>query len=131
MYELTLRSRALATAGALALVMIAGCGDDNAAADFETVRARARGAVASQTGRSYSVAVWRDGRIVFAEAFGTRGPGGTAATPDTLYRSSPRRPPPISRSTPAAIPTRTSARSRTWRSLSRCSRGSASMSRVK
>ena len=86
--------------GALVATCLAlsGCsdgklGEDSAEPTSELSRAatqRIRSAVASSLGQglasAYSVAVWRDGAVIYAEAFGDRDPDATPATTNTLFQ---------------------------------------------
>ncbi len=79
----------------LGLVVLAACGDDGdsggpdgglEAAEIERIHA----AVDTQLGRGlasgYSVAIWRDGRVVYREGFGTADGGATPVDADTLFQ---------------------------------------------
>lgn len=84
----------------LVLLVVAACGDNNAAVVDATAAdapslpadqiASIHAAVAGSLGRGlasgYSVAVWRDGAIVYAEGFGTADGASTTVTPDTLFQ---------------------------------------------
>jgi CubicO group peptidase (beta-lactamase class C family) len=84
----------------LALVLLVACGDNRpAAVDAPPATesmlpadqvARIHDVVGGALGRGlasgYSVAVWRDGAIVYAEGFGTADGVGVRVTPDTLFQ---------------------------------------------
>lgn len=86
----------------LGLLLAAGCGDDRApgTADAPPVRPDAglagpdvdaiHAAVAASLGHGlatgYSVAIWRDGAIVYAEGFGTADGAAAPVGPDTLFQ---------------------------------------------
>lgn len=92
------RSRVIGLAG---LVAVAACGDNvrlhadaapivpDAGLSADDV-ARIHTAVSASLGRGlatgYSVAVWRDGQIVYAEGFGTADAGSAAVAPDMLFQ---------------------------------------------
>jgi CubicO group peptidase (beta-lactamase class C family) len=78
----------------LPIALLAACGDD---ADPSTPpplgveeQAEIQQAVARSLGAglatSYSVAVWRDGAVIYSEAFGAAAEDGSPATPDTLFQ---------------------------------------------
>jgi len=82
----------------LALVILAACGDNSPAAldapapdaalpadQIASIHAAVAGALGHGLASGYSVAVWRDGAVVYAEGFGTA--DGTApVTPDMLFQ---------------------------------------------
>lgn len=88
------------TCGILAaLAALAACGDNRAAgpdatdhasglgdAQVAAIHAAVAGALGHGLASGYSVAVWRDGAIVYAEGFGTADTGATPVTPDTLFQ---------------------------------------------
>ncbi len=75
-------------------LVLAACGDDggplppDGLSDTDIVRIH--DAVDTSLGRGlatgYSIAVWRDGAVIYAEGFGARDPAGTAVTADTLFQ---------------------------------------------
>src|SRR4051812_35700911 len=81
---------------ALALVATAACGGDpdpidppaDALTDAEI--AQIHGAVDRSLGHGlasgYSIAVWRDGAVIYAEGFGDRDDAGTPTSADTLFQ---------------------------------------------
>jgi CubicO group peptidase (beta-lactamase class C family) len=79
---------------AISSSLLVACGDDAAPDTIETLPAedvaRIHDAVAASLGQGlatgYSVAVWRDGEIVYAEGFGTADADATPVTPDTLFQ---------------------------------------------
>src|SRR5262245_11957638 len=80
----------------LLLALLAACstepdgpsGDDDGLSATEV--ARIHDAVADHLGHGlatgYSVAIWRDGEVIFAEGFGAKDEAGAAVTPDTLFQ---------------------------------------------
>jgi CubicO group peptidase (beta-lactamase class C family) len=52
----------------------------------ERVRAAVDRSLGTGLATAYSVAVWRDGEVIYAEAFGETDPDGTPATTDTLFQ---------------------------------------------
>jgi len=71
---------------------LAACGDNLPGGDGLDADgvARIHDAVDQTLGRGlatgYSVAIWRDGEVVYAEGFGTRDEAGTPVTADTLFQ---------------------------------------------
>jgi CubicO group peptidase (beta-lactamase class C family) len=81
----------------LALVILAACGDNTpGAADapesmlpadqVASIRAAVAGTLGHGLASGYSVAVWRDGAIVYAEGFGTVDGAAAPVTPDMLFQ---------------------------------------------
>jgi CubicO group peptidase (beta-lactamase class C family) len=82
----------------LALVFVAACGDNNPAAvdavpdsalpadQIASIRTAVAGGLGHGLASGYSVAVWRDGAIVYAEGFGTADRAATPVTPDMLFQ---------------------------------------------
>ena len=83
----------------LALFILAACGDNAVAPDappvdapslpadqIASIHAAVGNALGHGLATGYSVAVWRDGKIVYAEGFGTADATTTAVTPDTLFQ---------------------------------------------
>jgi CubicO group peptidase (beta-lactamase class C family) len=82
----------------LALVILAACGD-NLPAEVDapveptlpaeqvaSIRAAVAGTLGHGLASGYSVAVWRDGAIVYAEGFGTADGAAEPVTPDMLFQ---------------------------------------------
>jgi CubicO group peptidase (beta-lactamase class C family) len=81
--------------GAFSLALVSGCADGDAAspqpealsaAGIEQIREAVRDSLGTGLATSYSVAVYRDGRVVYQEAFGTKDEAGAQASVDTLYQ---------------------------------------------
>jgi CubicO group peptidase (beta-lactamase class C family) len=78
----------------LAVLVLAACGDDLPATVEESLPAedvaKIHAAVDASLGRGlasgYSVAVWRDGKVIYAEGFGTADGAATPVTTDTLFQ---------------------------------------------
>ncbi|MEO8548329.1 MAG: serine hydrolase domain-containing protein [Kofleriaceae bacterium] len=83
----------------LALLIVAACGDNNPAAldapvadaalpadQIASIHAAVDGALGHGLATGYSVAVWRDGAIVYAEGFGTADGAAAPVTPDMLFQ---------------------------------------------
>ena len=73
----------------LAIVAIGACADtpQHGKRDrFTPIRDAAQAALDSGQSKSYSIALWQEGEIVFAEAFGARNAQGDLATSSTLYQ---------------------------------------------
>jgi CubicO group peptidase (beta-lactamase class C family) len=75
--------------------LVSGCSTDDSSGDSsggeskrlaERVRAAVDRALGTDLATAYSVAVWRDGEVIYAEAFGEKDPEGTPATTDTLFQ---------------------------------------------
>jgi CubicO group peptidase (beta-lactamase class C family) len=93
--------RASIVFGVVGLALVAGCGDGAhpsfdappaapdaglAASDVAQIHAAVGAALGKGLATGYSVAVWRDGQIVYAEGFGTADGLSAPVTPDTLFQ---------------------------------------------
>lgn len=83
----------------LALFILAACGDNAVAPDaplvdapslpadqIASIHAAVGNALGHGLATGYSVAVWRDGAIIYAEGFGTADGASTTVTPDMLFQ---------------------------------------------
>jgi CubicO group peptidase (beta-lactamase class C family) len=80
-------------------VVVGGCSDSGSDSggenpdgsdDIRALNDEVRRAVEQSLGQgfatAYSVAVWKDGRVIYAKAFGEKDEGGAAVTPETLFQ---------------------------------------------
>ena len=72
------------------LVLLAGCGNDSdpdglTADEIDRIHDAVAASLEDGLATGYSVAVWRDGEVVYAEGFGDRGDG-MPVGPDTLFQ---------------------------------------------
>jgi len=80
----------------LALLLVAACGDNTLdtgtveptlpADQIDSIHAAVTGALGHGLATAYSVAIWRDGEIVYAEGFGTADGAAEPVTPDMLFQ---------------------------------------------
>ena len=71
---------------------VGGCSDDDGGGAEEPadlpgqVRAAVEGSLGKGFATAYSIAVWKDGAVVYAEAFGSKDEAGSPATTETLFQ---------------------------------------------
>ena len=80
-------------AAAVGTPLFAACADDPTAPtdtlsgeEIGRIHAAVDASLGTGLATGYSVAVWRDGAVIYAEGFGERDPDGSAVSPETLFQ---------------------------------------------